>query len=147
MHLRLVPDPLLRQRAREVTDFDGALAAQIATMSEIMVNSAGLGLAGPQAGLDRRVVVAFVDGNLTVVVNPVVAEQSGSWTFDEGCLSLPGLFLPVRRARRAVITGLDANGSPVTIDDDAMLARVLLHEIDHLDGILMTDRADVALVR
>ncbi len=140
--IRQFGDPVLKQRAREVTELDGALARLVDTMYETMYDAAGVGLAAPQVGMQKRLFTYDVGEGPQVMVNPVVAETSGEWSHEEGCLSVPGLSFEVVRAERVVVQGIDLDGDEVIVEDDDFLGRVFLHEIDHLDGILVLDRLD-----
>jgi peptide deformylase len=140
--IRQFGDPVLKQRAREVTELDGALARLVDTMFETMYGAAGVGLAAPQVGMQKRLFTYDVGEGPQVMVNPVVAESSGEWSHEEGCLSVPGLSFEVVRAERVVVQGVDLDGNEVIVEDDDFLGRVFLHEIDHLDGILVLDRLE-----
>lgn len=137
-------DPVLKQRAREVEELDGTLARIVDTMYETMYEAVGLGLAAPQVGVQKRVFTYDVGDGPHAIVNPVVVDSSGEWVFDEGCLSLPGLSFDIVRPKHVTIQGLDLGGAEIVVEDDDLLARVFLHEIDHLDGILVLDRVDKA---
>lgn len=142
--IRLFGDPVLKQRAREVEELNGALAGLVDTMYETMYDAVGVGLAAPQVGVARRLFTYDLgDGDgPRVVVNPVVVEASGESVFAEGCLSVPGLSLEIVRPQRVVVQGVDLDGKEVVFDDDDYLARVFQHELDHLDGVLMIDRVE-----
>ena len=143
--LRLFGDAVLRRKAASVQIFDAELDRFIDDLTASMYAHKGVGLAAPQVGSSSRVIVADAgdlrDGSEAVVlVNPMVVERHGRTTAEEGCLSLPGLTADVERAARVVVEGLDRRGEPVRIDASELLARILQHEIDHLDGILFVDR-------
>jgi peptide deformylase len=140
--IRLFGDPILRTRAVEVVDFDNELRQLVADLTDTMVDSHGAGLAAPQIGVGLRVFTWHVDGELGHLVNPLLQLSDDCQDGEEGCLSFPGLRREVRRAARAVATGFDMYGEPVTIDGTELLARCLQHETDHLDGILFVDRMD-----
>ncbi|HMK62100.1 MAG TPA: peptide deformylase [Acidimicrobiales bacterium] len=142
--IRTYGDPVLRQRAREVEDIDGRLAQLADDMIETMYAAPGVGLAAPQVGVQKRLFVYDTnDGEgPRVVVNPVVSDTTGEWTFEEGCLSVPGLSWPIVRPKQVHLTGFDLQGNEVSIDADEYLARVLQHEVDHLDGVLLVERLD-----
>ncbi|MGH2820594.1 MAG: peptide deformylase [Actinomycetota bacterium] len=141
LEIRIFGDPVLRQRAREieaVTDVHRRLAAD---MLETMRDAPGVGLAGPQVGVMERIFTWEVGEEHGVVINPVITKRSRKTNVDEeGCLSIPGLAYPVERANKVRVEGLDENGDPVRIDAEDYMARVLQHEIDHLDGVLFIDR-------
>ncbi|HSG81523.1 MAG TPA: peptide deformylase [Gemmatimonadota bacterium] len=143
LEVRLLGDPVLRQRADEVEQFDDELRRLAEDMLETMYESEGIGLAGPQVGVLKRLFVMDVreeDSEARVVVNPVVVEAEGAERGEEGCLSLPGLIGTVERAARIVMEAQDLDGSPVRIEASGLTARCMLHETDHLDGILFIDR-------
>jgi peptide deformylase len=142
--IRLVGDPVLRQRATEVTDIDGRLAALAQDMITTMYEAPGAGLAAPQVGVQRRVFVYDShDGTgAHVIVNPTITESRGEWTFEEGCLSVPGLSWDIVRPNEVHLTGWDLDGDEVSIEADEYLGRIFQHELDHLDGILLLERLD-----
>ena len=136
--------PVLRRRAEQVTSFDDEIKSLVDDMFETMFEAKGVGLAAPQVGVLRRVIVvdigpydpAFVP---LALVNPEVLAVGGEIKSEEGCLSFPGQTAPVKRPARAIVRGLAADGKPVELDLADITARVILHEIDHLDGILFID--------
>ncbi len=142
--IRTYGDPVLRQRAGEVGDIDGRLKQLADDMIETMYEAPGVGLAAPQVGVQKRIFVYDThDGDgARVVVNPVLSEARGEWTFEEGCLSVPGLSWPIVRPKEVHLTGYDLDGNEIAVDADEYLARVLLHEVDHLDGVLLVERLD-----
>jgi peptide deformylase len=142
--IRIVGDPVLRQRANEVTDIDGRLAVIVEGMTSALYEAHGLAVAAPQVGVLKRVFVYDMnegDGP-QVLVNPTIRESSGEWSYEEGCLSVPGLAWEIVRPRQVEVTGLDLDGNEVTFEADDLLARMFQHEIDHLDGVLLLDRLD-----
>jgi peptide deformylase len=143
--IRTFGDPVLKQRAREVTEFDGDLARLVETMYETMYEAVGVGLAAPQVGMQKRIFTYDVGDGPRVMINPVVVESAGEWVYEEGCLSVPGLHFEVVRPQQVTVRGIDLDGREVTIEDDDFLGRVFLHEIDHLDGLLVLDRVDPAV--
>jgi len=147
MAIRLIvkdPDPVLREKAKEVTKFNANLHKLLRDMAETMYDADGVGLAAPQVGILKRVIVVDVgdERGLIEMVNPELVEQEGEQLGPEGCLSIPGLSGDVRRAKRVVVKGLDRNGSPFTVEAEDFLARAFQHEIDHLNGVLFTDLAE-----
>jgi peptide deformylase len=141
--VRLYGDPALRRQASPVTEFTSTLTALIDDLIETMYDSVGIGLAAPQVGIGLRLLVLDTgEGTPRALVNPVVVEQGGREVGEEGCLSLPGIFADVERAERVVITSQDPAGVRQREEARGLLARVLQHEIDHLDGILFIDRLD-----
>ncbi len=136
------PSPVLKARAHEVdVTSDPALRDLVRAMAETMYEESGIGLAAPQVGVDKRVIVFDVDDRLAALCNPVIVEFGEETVVDdEGCLSVPGITVPVERSTRVVCTGLTLEGRDITIEAEDLLARVLQHEIDHLDGVLILDR-------
>jgi len=116
----------------------------VADMVDTMYDEVGIGLAAPQVGISLRLmVVGHENGReAKAIVNPVIAEQGGEVTAEEGCLSLPGIFAPVTRAEWVRLEGQDLEGKPVSIRARGLTARVFQHEMDHLDGVLFIDRLD-----
>jgi peptide deformylase len=141
--IRLFGDPVLKQRTPEVEELDGTLARLVDTMYDTMYEAVGLGLAAPQVGVQKRLFTYDVeDSGPQVLINPEIVEASGEWTYEEGCLSLPGLTLEIVRPKVVTIRGLDLDGNEVVIEGDEILARCFQHEVDHLDGTLMLDRLE-----
>lgn len=138
-------DPVLKSKASPVADFDADLATEIERMFAIMRDGMGVGLAATQLGLLRRILVfrAGPDAEPTALVNPAIEWTSDEElaTAEEGCLSLPGIVLDVERPLHVRASGSDAQGEPVRIEASGLEARVLQHETDHLDGVLILERA------
>ena len=137
------PHPCLRRRARPLAAVDDDARALAAAMRRAMLAAGGVGLAAPQVGRSVRLIVAAPvekRAPLLLLANPEVVEQEGEIMWREGCLSLPGVDAPVRRARRVRVAALNMRGEPVEIDAEEGLAVCLQHEIDHLDGVLFVDR-------
>ncbi|HST16118.1 MAG TPA: peptide deformylase [Gaiellaceae bacterium] len=142
--IRQYGDPALRMPAHEVDGVDEDVRRLAERMIGLMQDAQGVGLAATQVGVLRRVFV-FVDGDdgPRVVVNPRVVEQPDETEPDEeGCLSLQGVRVPVERSLRLVVEGLDLDGKPVRLELEGYAARVVQHELDHLDGVLIIDRTD-----
>jgi peptide deformylase len=138
--IRVIGDPVLKTRAKEVDDIDGRLVALTDGMMESMYQAIGCGLAAPQIGVQRRIVTYDIGDGPNVIINPEIVESSGVAVFEEGCLSIPGMRFDIERPERVTIRGLDLHGNEVVFEDDEFLARMMQHEIDHLDGILTVDR-------
>jgi len=143
MEILTHPNPVLRQVAEDVDpSTDRELSSLVSRMAKIMYDAPGVGLAAPQIGVQKRVIVFDVDEGLVAVCNPRIVERSDETVLDdEGCLSLPGIAVPVERSAHVVCEGLDLSGEPLRIEGTDLLARVLQHETDHLDGVLIIDRA------
>jgi len=143
--VRQYGDPVLRMRGAEVEVFDAELARLAERMTALMHDAEGVGLAATQVGVARRLFVFEHDGVDGVLVNPVIVKSGGEPDLDEeGCLSLGTVRVPVERATEVVIEGKDASGSDVRYELDGMGARIVQHELDHLDGVLIIDRTDPA---
>ena len=141
--VRQYGDPVLRSRASDVSEFGAELAAEAERMVAIMRDAMGVGLAATQLGVLRRLLVfqAGADARPTAVANPRIEWLSDDLaTADEGCLSLPGIAVEVERSLHARVSGVDVDGEPLSIEASGLEARVLQHEIDHLDGVLILDR-------
>jgi peptide deformylase len=140
--IRVVGDPVLRQRAAEVTTIDGRLAKLADDMIVTMYEAPGVGLAAPQVGVEKRLFVYDVGDGPRTLINPEIVESDGEWAYEEGCLSVPGLSWEIVRPKQVHLRGLDLGGNEVSIEADELLARCFLHELDHLDGVLLLERLD-----
>ncbi len=144
LEIKKYPDPVLRQKAEEVKDLNGALQKLIDDMIQTMHEAPGIGLAAPQVGRPLRLIVTDISHRepeqpLIVLINPEIVEAEGKIDSEEGCLSVPGYYTTIKRKGRVLVRGLDRDGKPVEIEAEGLLARVLQHEIDHLNGILFID--------
>jgi len=141
LSVRRYGDPILRQRARPVGEITPELEQTIADMVETMYHQVGIGLAGPQVGIPLRLIVVD-DGKrgTRALLDPAIVDRKGNVTAEEGCLSLPGIFADVERSEWVRVEARDAEGAPVSLEARGLQARVLQHEIDHLDGVLFIDR-------
>jgi peptide deformylase len=137
------PNPALKQSAYDVDPVaDKSLSRLVHGMAKAMYDAPGVGLAATQVGVQKRVVVFDLDDGLVALCNPVILAASDEREIDdEGCLSLPGITVPVERACELVAEGLALDGARLHIEASGLMARVLQHEIDHLDGVLIIDRA------
>jgi peptide deformylase len=146
--LSLFPAPVLRKVASPVVAFDEGLARIVEAMFRRMRESRGVGLAAPQVGLDRRILVLNPTGEEAddqVLVNPTITGLAGEPTlFDEGCLSFPGIFAQVRRPERCTVEAFDVAGQRIEREFDGFTSRIVQHEHDHLEGILLVDRMSPA---
>ncbi|HEX6261918.1 MAG TPA: peptide deformylase [Actinomycetota bacterium] len=140
--IRTLGDPVLRQPASPVEEFDDPLRALADDMIETMHEAPGVGLAAPQVGRAVRLIVFDVGEGPIALANPTLSGHDGEQIGEEGCLSIPGLYFEVRRAMKVTADGFDLHGEPVRIEGEELLARVLQHEVDHIDGILFIDRLD-----
>jgi peptide deformylase len=140
--IRLFGDPVLTSRASEVTDIDGKLVKLAEDMVATMHEAHGLGLAAPQVGVQKRMFVYQIDDEPVTIVNPTITERRGEWEYEEGCLSIPGLFFPIVRPKEILLTGWDLDGNEISIEADDIEARCFQHELDHLDGRLLLSMLD-----
>ena len=141
--IRLFGDPVLTQRAAEVTDIDGKLVQLAEDMVATMHDAHGLGLAAPQVGVQKRMFVyQLADADPVTIINPTIRESRGEWEYEEGCLSIPGLFFPIVRPKEILLTGWDLQGNEISIEADEIEARCFQHELDHLDGRLLLSMLD-----
>jgi len=139
--IRVIGDPVLREHALEVTTFDRGLRRLAKRMIRIMHDAPGVGLAAPQIGVLQRLLVYNVDDDPRVLVNPRLDELSEEIEEnDEGCLSVPGVTMPVSRPVSLRVRALDADGEPLEFHAEGLEARVIQHEYDHLEGVLIIDR-------
>ena len=136
-----VGDPVLREKCKPVTRFDGELAKLLDDMKETLRNAAGAGLAAPQVGVPVRAVVVYVEEGFFELVNPVLVSQKGEQTGPEGCLSVRGKAGTVTRPEKVKVVFSDRNGNRYSLVARGFFARAVCHELDHLDGILYTDKA------
>jgi peptide deformylase len=143
--IRQYPDPALRLRAHEVEEFDDNLRRLADRMINLMHDANGVGLAGTQVGTLQRLFVfrSREEDDARTVVNPVIVERSDETAADvEGCLSLQGVLVPVERSVSLTLEGQDERGKPLRLELEDHAARVVQHELDHLDGVLIVDRTD-----
>jgi peptide deformylase len=141
--IRTVPDPVLRQKAKRIKAIDKSVRKLISDMQETLRTASGAGLAANQVGQTLRLIVLNVPGaDCKVVVNPEVIRRIGSRVVNEGCLSIPGYVGEIKRSELVRVKGQDAHGKEIKIKADGLLAEVLEHEIDHLNGILYIDHLE-----
>jgi peptide deformylase len=142
-HVRKYGDPVLRSRALEIHRFDEALREEVRRMGSLMHDSYGIGLAATQVGVMHRLLVyrTELEGSIAALVNPVLEWASkDKETSEEGCLSLPGVGVDVERPIHVRVAALDEYGKPILVEASGLEARVIQHEMDHLDGVLIVDR-------
>jgi peptide deformylase len=137
--IRVIGDPVLKQRAAEVSDVDGALVSLVDRMVTTMYEAPGLGLAAPQVGVRKRLFVYDIGDEPKVVINPEIVESRGEWVYEEGCLSVPDLAWEIVRPKEVHLRGYDLDGNQVDVEADELEARLFQHELDHLDGVLLVD--------
>ena len=139
--IRTYGDPVLATPAGEVADINGKVVRIVDEMFETLYRSdSGIGLAAPQVGIQRQIFVWDMDDDPRVIINPRIVESDGEWVYDEGCLSIPGLFVEMTRPKRVLMVGVDLDGREVSVEADELEARLFQHELDHLNGVLMFDR-------
>lgn len=134
-------DPILRQKAALVPKVSQKIKDLLTDLADTMYAAPGVGLAAPQIGVNKRVIVIDVGEGLIQLVNPVLMSQSGSEILTEGCLSIPGIVGDVNRATEVLVRGLNHKGRLIEVSASGFLARALQHEIDHLEGTLFIDKA------
>ena len=140
--IRVFGDPVLRQRAAEIEEIDAKIVRLSEEMIETMYAAPGVGLAAPQVGIERRIFVYDVGEGPMTVINPEIVESRGEWEYEEGCLSVPDLHWPIVRPKEVHMLGHDVEGNEISIEGDELLGRVLQHELDHLNGILLIQHLD-----
>lgn len=132
----------MNQVTTEIDNIDGRIAALAETMIETMNEAPGVGLAANQIGVQKRLFVYDKGDGPVVVINPVIQETDGEWTYEEGCLSVPGLSWEITRANTVHLTGFDLDGNPIDVQTDEFEGRIFQHEMDHLNGVLLIERLD-----
>lgn len=138
--IRKEGDSILKKRAKEVLEINENVRTLLDDMLETMYHNDGAGLAAPQIGILKRAVVIDVGEGPVEMINPKIIESDGEQVEIEGCLSIPGVLGEVRRPARVVAEALDRNGNLVRVEGEGLLARAICHELDHLDGILFTEK-------
>lgn len=140
--IRLSTDDILRKKSKDVTDINEKILTLLDDMADTMYDANGVGLAAPQIGILRRVVVIDIGEGIIELINPVILETSGEQFGEEGCLSFPGKIGDVRRPNYCKVKALNRDGKEIIIEGEQLLARALCHEIDHLDGSLYIDKVE-----
>lgn len=141
LKIRVFGDAVLRKKSRPVKEVTAGHRRLLSRMAQMMYDSKGIGLAAPQVGINEAVIVVDIGLGLFKLINPKVIKRSGSQAVEEGCLSVPGVCIKVKRSRKVTVKALDDSGKSVTIEAEDLLACVLQHEIDHLLGKLIVDYA------
>ena len=145
-NIRILGDEILKKQAKEVTEMTPKIEELIDDMFETMYDANGCGLAAPQVGIRKRIVVIDCGDQPLVLINPEILETSGEQTGQEGCLSVPGKVGSVTRPNYAKVKALDENMDEIIVEGTELLARCLCHEIDHLNGIMYVDKAEGPLM-
>ena len=139
--IRTYGDPVLKIKAAEVADINGKIAGLVDDMYETLYDSdSGIALAAPQIGVQKQIFVWDVDDEQMAIINPQIVESSGEWVYDEGCLSIPGLYVEMLRPNHVLMRGFTVDGDEIEIEASELMGRLFQHEIDHLHGVLMFDR-------
>ena len=139
--IRTYGDPVLKSKASEVSDINGKIARLVDDMFDTLYESdSGIALAAPQIGVQKQIFVWDVDDQHMAIINPQIVESSGEWVYDEGCLSIPGLYVEMLRPNNVLVRGYTVDGDEVEIEAGELMGRLFQHEIDHLQGVLMFDR-------
>jgi peptide deformylase len=139
--IRTYGDPVLKTKASEVTDINGKVARLVDDMFDTLYESdSGIALAAPQIGVQKQIFVWDVDDEQMAIINPQIVESSGEWVYDEGCLSIPGLYVEMLRPNHVLVRGFTVDGDEIEIEASELMGRLFQHEIDHLHGVLMFDR-------
>lgn len=139
--IRTYGDPVLKSKAAPITDVDGKLVRLVNDMFTTLEESGlGIALAAPQIGVQKQIFVWNLDGEPDAIFNPEIVESDGEWVYDEGCLSIPGLYVEMVRPKTVLMRGVDLSGEIVEREADELEARMYQHELDHLHGVLMFDR-------
>lgn len=146
LEIKTYPEKVLKEKASPVENINGQIQRLIDDMTETMYAAPGIGLAAPQVGVSKRIIILDVSVKdeekmpLIVLINPEIVNYEGETDSEEGCLSLPGYTTTVKRSEKILVRGLNREGMPVEIDGEGLLSRALQHEIDHLNGTLIIDR-------
>jgi peptide deformylase len=141
--IRIFGDPVLKTPAAAVTEIDGKVARLVDNMFDTLsVSDTGIGLAAPQVGVQKQIFVWEVEDKRELVINPQIVESSGEWVYEEGCLSIPGLYVELVRPKEVLMRGLDLDGNEIEFEADELMGRLFQHELDHLNGVLMFDRME-----
>jgi len=139
LKIRILGDPVLRRRAKAVKRTSEHHRSILSEMAQIMYGNAGIGLAAPQVGINERMIVVDIGDGLYKLINPRIVKRQGHQVMQEGCLSVPDVCIKIKRAKKVAVRAENENGKPLTIEAQDLLACVLQHEIDHLDGKLIVD--------
>ena len=138
--IRTYGDPVLKSQSLAIENIDDKLVRLTDAMFDIMYEAPGIGLAAPQIGVQKQLFVYDIGDGAEVLINPVVVESAGEWVYEEGCLSIPGLYVEMVRPKEILLKGINIDGEEVSVEADELLARLFQHELDHLNGVLMFER-------
>lgn len=139
--IRTYGDPVLKSKAAPITDVDGKVVRLVDDMfATLRESELGIALAAPQIGVQKQAIVWDMGDDPQVIFNPEIIESDGEWVYDEGCLSIPGLYVEMIRPKTVLVRGVDLDGEIVEREADELEARMYQHELDHLNGVLMFDR-------
>ncbi len=138
--IRTYGDPVLKSQSLAIENIDDKLVRLTDAMLDIMYEAPGIGLAAPQIGVQKQLFVYDIGDGAEVLINPVVVESAGEWVYEEGCLSIPGLYVEMVRPKEILLKGINIDGEEVSVEADELLARLFQHELDHLNGVLMFER-------
>lgn len=141
LSIRTFGDPVLRQKAKAVKGLTEGQRSLLSRMAQVMYQASGIGLAAPQVGISQAMIVVDIGNGLFKLVNPKITQRSGSQEMEEGCLSVPGVCIKVKRSGSVTVDALNEEGKPVKIEAQGLFACVLQHEIDHLKGKVIVDYA------
>jgi peptide deformylase len=143
LKIRIFGDPVLRRKSSLVKEVSAQHRHILSRMARIMYEQSGIGLAAPQVGINEQMIVVDIGSGLYKLINPRIVKKEGRQAIEEGCLSIPGVCIKIKRARKVTVRALDESGKQLTIDAEDLLACVFQHEIDHLRGKLIADYATV----
>ncbi len=141
LKIKTFPESILRKKAKRVSQISQSHRDILSSMARIMYDSSGIGLAAPQIGINESMIVIDIGQGLYKLLNPKIIKKQGSWTMEEGCLSVPGVSIKVRRAKKIWVEAWDDFGKEVELEAEGLLSCVFQHEIDHLNGKLIIDYA------
>ncbi|MBA7504398.1 Peptide deformylase [subsurface metagenome] len=143
MRIRTLPDPVLRQKAKKVANIDGSIQKLIDDMIDTMRAVHGVGLAAPQIGMSLRIaVIEIPEGQVITLINPKIIKRQGERVVEEGCLSVPGYYGEIKRSKVVKVKAQDGRGKEIRLEGEELLAQVLEHETDHLNGIVYVDHIE-----
>ena len=143
LKIRLFGDPALRKRAKSVYQVTESHRKVLSEMARLMYASSGIGLAAPQVGVNEKMIVVDIGSGLYKLINPKIVKKDGNQVLEEGCLSIPGICIKVKRARKVLIEAQDEYGKPLKLEAQDLLACVFQHEIEHLKGKMIIDHASL----